>query len=75
MTLFGEDQQPLLWLTGCGLPGQQGRGAGHQEAPTAGRPSSSWQGGALGLIRTDDGMEHVKFAVLNSSLWTGRQIS
>lgn len=32
MTLFGNDQQPLLWLTGCAISGQQGRGAGHQEA-------------------------------------------
>lgn len=53
MTLcFGEEQPPLPWLVGCGIPGQQGTGAGRQEAATAVRPSRSWQGGCA-LPRKD----------------------
>lgn len=32
-----------MWLYDCGIPGQQGTGAGHQEAARVARPSSSHQ--------------------------------
>ena len=32
-----------MWLCNCGIPGQQGTGAGHQEAARVARPSSSHQ--------------------------------
>lgn len=32
-----------MWLYDCGIPGQQGTGAGHQEAARTARPSSSHQ--------------------------------
>lgn len=43
------------WLTGCGIPGQQGTGAGQRQSSRAARPSSSHQRGALRPARAGGG--------------------
>lgn len=49
MTLWfrGQEGQPLLGVTGCGTPGQQGTGAGGQEVARAVGVHSAQSGQAV----------------------------
>lgn len=65
----------MLWLIGCEIPRREALGLVIGKPQWLLDPEAQVKGVHLGPMRTAQGMEQVKVAVLGWSLWSGRESS